>query len=93
MRFQNKIAITPIRFSPVTLDPSAAVEADIFVAEDGRPWRAPTWPSADGVAIILCPRGGELDDEGHPFCLLGGPSDGENGCIECKGAGYMFVGL
>jgi hypothetical protein len=24
---------------------------------------------------------------------LGGPGDGENGCIECKGAGYMFVGL
>ena len=83
----------PIRFSPVTLDPSAAVEADIFVAEDGRPWRAPTWPSADGVAVILCPSSGELDDEGHPFCLLGGPGDRENGCIECKGAGYMFVGL
>ena len=55
----------PIRFSPMTLDPSAAVEADIFVAEDGRPWRAPTWPSADGVAVILCPSSGELDDEGH----------------------------
>ena len=48
----------PIRFSPMTLDPSAAVEADIFVAEDGRPWRAPTWPSADGVAVILCSRFG-----------------------------------
>ena len=42
----------------MTLDPSAAVEADIFVAEDGRPWRAPTWPSADGVAVILCSRFG-----------------------------------
>jgi len=83
----------PIWFSPMTLDPSAAVEADIFVAEDGRPWRAPTWPSADGVAVILCPSSGELDDEGHLFCLLGGPGDGENGCIECKGAGYVFVGL
>jgi hypothetical protein len=44
-------------------------------------------------AVILCPSSGELDDEGHPFCLLRGPGDGENGCIECKGAGYMFVGL
>jgi hypothetical protein len=69
----------------------AAVEADIFVAEDGRPWRAPTWPSADGVALILCPSGGELDDEGDPFCSLGGPGDGENGCIECKGAGMSLL--
>ena len=93
MRFQNKIAITHIRFSPMILDLDAAVEADIFAAEHGRPRRGPTWPTSDGVAIILCPSGGELDDEGHPFCLLGGPGDRENGCIECKGAGYMFVGL
>ena len=32
-----------VRLSPMILDPAAAVEADIFVAQHGKPWRAPTW--------------------------------------------------
>ena len=86
MRFMH------IRF-PMRLDPKAAMEADILVAEHGKPWRGPTWPSVDGVAVILCPSGGELDENGVPYCVLGEPGDDENGCIECKGTGYLFVGL
>jgi hypothetical protein len=56
-----------IRFSPMKLDPKMAVEADIFCWEDGKPSRGPTWPRVDGVAIILCPDCGEIDEDGRFF--------------------------
>jgi hypothetical protein len=82
-----------IRLSPMILDPAAAVEADVFVAEHGKPWRAPTWLTVHDVAVILCPSGGELNEKNQPYCRLGNLADGENSCVECKGLGYMFVGL
>ena len=93
-----------IRFSPMKLDPKMAVEADIFCWEDGKPWRGPTWPLVDGVAIILCPDCGEIDEDGGFFepntvySNLGSPGDNDPDgthprCNMCKSAGYMFVGL
>jgi hypothetical protein len=52
-----------IQFSPMKLDPKVAVEADIFCWGDGKPWRGPTWPLVDGVAIILCPDCGEIEED------------------------------
>jgi hypothetical protein len=49
------------------LDPTQSVAAYIYCWEDGKPRIGPTWPSADGIAIILCPDCGEIDEEGKFF--------------------------
>jgi hypothetical protein len=88
------------------LNPKMAVEADIFCWEDGKSRRGPTWPRVDGfgVAIILCPDCGEIDEDGRFFepntvySNLGGhggndPDGTHPHCNMCKSAGYIFVGL
>jgi hypothetical protein len=48
--------VTLIRLSPMILDPAAAVESNVFVAEHGKPWRAPTscLSGLDTQPYILC---------------------------------------
>lgn len=86
------------------LDTKQAVVANIYCWEDGGPWRGPTWPSANGTAIILCPDCGEIDKKGKFFeantvySNMGDLGDNDesgehNGCNVCKSHGYMFVGL
>jgi hypothetical protein len=93
-----------IRFFPMKLDPTQSVAADIYYGEDGKPWIGLTWPSADGIAIILCPECGEIDEEGKFFepntvysnlrVPGGNESDGTHlGCQVCKSNGFLFVGL
>lgn len=93
-----------IRISPMMLDRNDAIEADIYCWEDGKPWRGPTWPLNDGVAVILCPDCGEIDEDGKFFAKntvysnMGDPGDNEldgthRGCNVCKSRGFMFVGL
>jgi len=77
----------------MTLDPKIALEAEIFAREDGVPYRGRTWPTKESVAVILCPSCGDLDKTNQLFSLFGEPGDGRNRCVECKGLGYLFVGL
>lgn len=74
------------------LEPQSAIDADIYCRKNGKPYTGQTWPTEDGVAIILCPSCGKLDENNRPFSLPGEPSDGVNGCVECKSLGYLFVG-
>ena len=86
------------------LDLTQSVAADIYCWEDGKPWTGPTWASADGFAIILCPDCGEIDEVGKFFepstvySNMGTPGDNEpdgkhRGCQVCKSRGFLFVGL
>jgi hypothetical protein len=86
------------------LNPSAAVTADIYADEDGRPYTDATWPLDCGVAIILCPDCGEIDESGEFFEVntvysnMGDLGDNDengehNGCNECKSHGYVMVGI
>lgn len=81
-----------------------AIEADIFCWEDGKPWRGPTWPTEDGLAIMLCRDCGEIDEAGEHFkpgtvySNMGEKGDNEpggrhRGCNVCKSHGYLYIGI
>lgn len=74
------------------IDLAHAIDADIFAYEDGKPYVGRTWPSDAGVAIILCPDCGEIDETGEFFEQNTVYSNLDN-CIGCKCQGFMLVGI
>lgn len=78
-----------------------SVEADIFADEDGESYEGPTWPLENGIAIILCPSCGEIDEAGEFFeagtvySSWGEPDtcSEDDRCNECKCLGFTFVGI
>lgn len=83
------------------LDPAEAVIADIYAYDDGVSYEGPTWPSADGVAVIICNDCGEIDIDGRwaekntVYSTFGDPDTCTemDRCNTCKCYGFLLVGI